>query len=125
VEVSVKPQERSNDADVGAHVLPSQAIAAAIEDGWITAGRYRIEDDALQPASLDLRLGPTAWPLRCSFLPSADGTVEEKLADLAFEQIDIRDGATLERDRPYLIPLAEELMLPDRIRARTNPKSST
>ena len=40
-------------------------------------------------------------------------------------RIDLRDGATLERDRPYLIPLIEELRLPDEIRAKANPKSST
>jgi dCTP deaminase len=51
--------------------------------------------------------------------------VEEKVEDLAFETIDLRDGATLERDRPYLIPLIEELQLPDEIRAKANPKSST
>ncbi|HTB50768.1 MAG TPA: 2'-deoxycytidine 5'-triphosphate deaminase, partial [Solirubrobacteraceae bacterium] len=31
----------------------------------------------------------------------------------------------LERDRPYLVPLIEELHLPADIRAKTNPKSST
>lgn len=112
-------------AGLGARVLPSQEIERAVEQGWISAGRFRIEPESLQPASLDLRLGPSAWPLRCSFLPDSASTVEEKVEDLAFEQIDIRDGATLERDRPYLIPLAEELALPPEIRGRANPKSST
>ena len=31
----------------------------------------------------------------------------------------------LERDRPYLVPLIEELALPDDVRAKANPKSST
>jgi dCTP deaminase len=44
---------------------------------------------------------------------------------LAFERIDLRDGATLERDRPYLVPLIEQLRLPAEIRAKANPKSST
>ena len=44
---------------------------------------------------------------------------------LAFEKIDLRDGATLERDRPYLVPLIEQLRLPAEIRAKANPKSST
>ncbi len=108
-----------------ARVLPSQAIKAAVDEGWISAGRFRIEPESYQPASLDLRLGPTAWPLRCSFLPAADSTVESKVSELAFEEIDIRDGATLERDRPYLIPLAEELDLPPGIGGKANPKSST
>ena len=68
----------------------------------------------MQPASVDLRLGEHAWALRCSFLPDSDSTVEEKIEDLAFERIDLRDGATLERDRPYLVPLIEELRLPER-----------
>jgi len=31
----------------------------------------------------------------------------------------------LERDRPYLVPLIEELALPEDVRAKANPKSST
>ena len=52
-------------------MLPSQAIRDAIHEEWITAGEFRIPDQLVQPASLDLRLGPTAWALRCSFLPDA------------------------------------------------------
>ena len=89
------------------------------------AGEWRIPAAAVQPASVDLRLGEHAWALRCSFLPDSHSTVEEKVADLAFERIDLRDGATLERDRPYLVPLIESLRLPGQLRAKANPKSST
>lgn len=106
-------------------VLPSQAIRDAIHEEWITAGEFRIPDQLVQPASLDLRLGPTAWALRCSFLPDASSTVEDKRAGISYDEIDLRDGATLERDRPYLIPLIERLNLPSDVRAKTNPKSST
>jgi dCTP deaminase len=106
-------------------VLPAQRLRAAIADEWIVAGDWRIPRESVQPASVDLRLGERAWALRCSFLPDSDSTVEQKVADLAFEQIDLRDGATLERDRPYLVPLVEQLRLPDNVRAKTNPKSST
>jgi dCTP deaminase len=57
--------------------------------------------------------------------PDSDSTVEHKIEGLAFERIDLRDGATLERDRPYLVPLIERLALPEGIRAKANPKSST
>jgi dCTP deaminase len=106
-------------------VFPAQALRSAVEQEWITSGDYRIRGESIQPASLDLRLGKRAWALRCSFLPDADSSVEEKLADLAFQDVDLRDGATLERDRPYLIPLIEGLDLPDGVRAMANPKSST
>jgi dCTP deaminase len=106
-------------------VLPAQRLREAIADEWLVAGAWRIPDESVQPASVDLRLGERAWALRCSFLPDSDSTVEEKAQDLAFEEIDLRDGATLERDRPYLVPLVEELRLPDPVRAKANPKSST
>ncbi len=73
---------------------------------------------------MDLRLGPTAYRLRCSFLPGSS-SVLEKLKDYAMGEIDLRDGAVLERNQPYLIPLIEELALPVAVRAKANPKSST
>jgi len=106
-------------------VFPSQALNEAIEREWVSSGDYRIRPEAIQPASIDLRLGDVAWALRCSFLPDSGSTVEEKMEDLAFQRIDLRDGAVLERDRPYLVPLIEELALPDDVRAKANPKSST
>src|SRR5436190_10507853 len=106
-------------------VLPAQQLRDAVSNGWLRAGEWRIPPEAVQPASVDLRLGEYAWALRCSFLPDAGSTVEEKVEDLRFDQIDLRDGATLERDRPYLVPLIEELHLPMNIRGRANPKSST
>ncbi|HWM55676.1 MAG TPA: 2'-deoxycytidine 5'-triphosphate deaminase [Solirubrobacterales bacterium] len=106
-------------------VFPSQALSEAIAAEWVTSGDYRIRPEAIQPASIDLRLGDFAWALRCSFLPDVDSTVEEKIEGLAFQKVDLRDGAVLERDRPYLVPLIEELALPDDVRAKANPKSST
>ena len=106
-------------------VLPSQQLRDAIDRGWITSGEYRILPEAVQPASLDLRLGEKGWALRCSFLPDRHSTVEEKVNDVQFAPIDLRDGVVLERDRPYLVPLVEELRLPNDVRGKANPKSST
>ena len=111
--------------DASPGVLPSQLLREAIAREWLVAGAWRIPRESVQPASIDLRLGEYAWALRCSFLPDSGSTVEEKIEDLAFERIDLRDGATLERDRPYLVPLIEQLQLPEHIRAKANPKSST
>ncbi len=106
-------------------VFPSQELSRAIEAEWVSSGDYRIRPEAIQPASIDLRLGDFAWALRCSFLPDVDSSVEEKTEGLAFQKVDLRDGAVLERDRPYLVPLIEELALPEDVRAKANPKSST
>ncbi len=115
----------AGDRTLPGGVLPAQRLRDAIAREWLHADPWRIPAEAVQPASVDLRLGEHAWALRCSFLPDSDSTVEEKIEDLAFERIDLRDGATLERDRPYLVPLIEELALPAEIRAKANPKSST
>jgi dCTP deaminase len=113
------------EADRLRGVLPSQGLKRAIAERWIDSGAHRDPMREIQPASVDLRLGEYAWALRCSFLPDVSSTVEEKVRDIQFDRIDLRDGATLERDRPYLVPLIEELHLPLEIRGRTNPKSST
>ncbi len=105
-------------------IFPSQWLREAVERGFIWAGESRIPEQSFQPASLDLHLGPTAYRLRSSFLPH-DKRVEAKQDEVILDSIDIRDGAILERGRPYLIPLIEELRLPRGIHARTNPRSST
>lgn len=105
-------------------ILTARWLRQAAQDDVIYTGKYKIEDRNFQPASLDLSLGETAYSLQCSFLPYAS-SVESKLQGLKISDIDIRDGAVLEKNRPYLIPLLEELRLPDGIYARTNPKSST
>jgi dCTP deaminase len=118
-------EEVEGPAGGGVGVLPAQRLREAVFHEWLTGGAWRIPPESIQPASVDLRLGEYAWALRCSFLPDSDSTVEEKIEDIAFQRIDLRDGATLERDRPYLVPLIEGLRLPEEIRAKANPKSST
>lgn len=125
VSAAPRPATEPGAIAMATGVLPSQQLREAVRHEWVGAGNWRIPAESIQPASLDLRLGEYAWALRCSFLPDSRSTVEEKIEDLAFQRIDLRDGATLERDRPYLVPLMEELSLPTEVRARTNPKSST
>jgi dCTP deaminase len=104
-------------------ILSDRLLRQAVGADWIYTERFKIPDTNFQPASLDLRLGETAHRLRCSFLP--DASVEDKLPGLEMGTLDLRDGAILEKNRPYLIPLLEELNLPKGIRAKANPKSST
>jgi dCTP deaminase len=105
-------------------VFPIQWLEAAV-DGGVISSATDIPPENFQPASLDLRLGPTAYRLQSSFLPSR-ADVERRLEALAMDQIDLRgDGGILETNRPYLIPLLEEVRLPQDVHARANPKSST
>lgn len=106
-------------------VLPNQFLDAAIAAGAITADGAAIPAENVQPASLDLRLGTVAYRIRCSFLPGRHA-VEERVKDLVIDELDLRgEGAVLETNRPYLVPLKENLALPPDVRGKANPKSST
>ena len=105
-------------------ILPAAAIARFCAAGSIRLARP-CDDDQIQPASLDLRLGPVAYRVRASFLPGPRLTVEQKLKDLALHRIDLTEGAVLETGCVYIVPLLESLKLPTGVSAAANPKSST
>lgn len=105
-------------------ILPAQDIRRLI------AGRHVVSsnpfaDRQVQPASLDLRLGAHAYRVRASFLPRTGERIEDRLTELALHRIEIASGAVLETGCVYLVPLMEELDLPQHLAAATNPKSST
>lgn len=131
-------------------ILPVQKLRILAEHKVITAPeKYPLEDGQFQPNSIDLRLGEVAHRVRCSFLPEND-TVETKMERLKQHSFSIEDGAVLEPNCTYIIPLLEELHLPlslgsvqrnlfdesenrsdlliysdENLTAKTNPKSST
>lgn len=96
-------------------ILPIQKLRVLAEAGIIshTEG-YPLQDDQFQPNSIDLRLGEKAYRVRCSFLPENE-TVEQKLDKLSQYDFSITDGAILEPNCVYIIPLLEELHLPSHI----------
>ena len=79
----------------------------------------------IQPASIDLRLGPVAYRVRASFLPGPDATVLEKIQQLDGYAIDLQAGAVLEKGCVYVVPLLESLALNESVAGFANPKSST
>ena len=105
-------------------VLPSQAIEAMIASRQITMDDAPVADQ-VQPASLDLRLGTTAWRVRASFLPGETATLIDRLDLFSMHRIDLTDGAVLEKGCVYLVPLMEGLALPADVSAVANAKSST
>lgn len=105
-------------------ILPDLELAALVRAGTIAAPR--LEPGQIQPASLDLRLGTTAYRLRASFLPGPARSVADCLASgLVMHEIALTGGAVLETGCVYLVPLMESLALPGDLSAAMNPKSST
>jgi dCTP deaminase len=115
------PSEPSEARTTG--ILPSQGIKELISKGQIIGNRP-ITEDQIQPASLDLRLGDIAHRVRASFVPGL-GTVEAKIKDLRMTRVDLTSAAVFEKDCVYIVPLLEELHLPDSISGKANPKSTT
>ena len=103
---------------------PAQLLRTAVHQGHEIQSAAPIEDDQIQPASLDLRLGEIAYRVRASFLPGPGATVRDKLERLSMHQMDLTEGAVLEKDCVYIVPLCEYLALRSRTSAFANPKSS-
>ncbi|HWZ44117.1 MAG TPA: 2'-deoxycytidine 5'-triphosphate deaminase [Candidatus Saccharimonadales bacterium] len=106
-------------------MLPSQEIRELIANGHIRAFP-EIKPQQVQPASLDLRLGGVGYRVQASFIPQ-NSTVERGIADagLSMSRVDLTRTTVFEKGCVYIVPLLEELHLPDEISASANPKSST
>ncbi len=107
----------------------SGVLVAGDLEALVAAGAIRAEAapeaGQIQPASIDLRLGPVAWRVRSSFLPLEGRSVRERIERHGMHAIDLATGAVLERQCFYVVPLLESLALPKGLAGTTNPKSST
>src|SRR5580700_6267797 len=119
---SEAPSENTPARTTG--ILPSQEITTLLARGNIVA-QPAIHPDHIQPASLDLRLGDMAHRVRASFLPGPNSTVEAKIKELRMTRVDLTAAPVFEKDCVYIIPLIEELNLPENISGKANPKSTT
>ena len=83
-------------------ILPDRMIAALTKAGGILPA-YEFAPDQIQPASLDLRLGDTAYRVRASFLPGHTTVAERDLVQL--QMLDaLRDRrAAGQEARPHAI----------------------
>ena len=108
-------------------ILPAQSIRALINSRVISApDSLPITDNQVQPASVDLRLGPQAFHVRASFLPGKSRTLLDKVHDgLLIDTVDLRQPTLLTPNSVYIVKLAESLNLPADISGISNPKSTT
>ena len=105
-------------------VVSSQQIRDMIAAGILSASSD-ILPEQIQPASLDLRLGPVAYRVRASFLTGTGRTVADRIGEFEMHRIDLEPGAVLEKGCVYVVPLMEHLALPEGVQAVANAKSST
>jgi len=106
-------------------ILPSHVLRRLIRARREIIATEDIEEAQIQPASIDLRLGPVAWRVRASFLPGPNATVQDKLSSVFMHEIDLSKGAVLETGCVYIVPLLEVADFSARVSGTANPKSST
>ncbi len=106
-------------------ILPSHVLKRLLDQGREVTASEPFAKGQIQPASIDLRLGPVAYRVRASFLPGPAATVEDKLKTVFMHEIDLSEGAVLEAGCVYIVPLLERAEFSARISGGANPKSST
>jgi dCTP deaminase len=106
-------------------ILPSHVLKRLLEQGREITASEPFASGQIQPASIDLRLGPVAYRVRASFLPGPSATVVEKLRTVFMHEVDLSEGAVLEAGCVYIVPLLERAEFSARISGGANPKSST
>jgi dCTP deaminase len=106
-------------------ILPSHVLKRLLDQGREITAAEPFAPGQIQPASIDLRLGPVAYRVRASFLPGPAATVEDKLKTVFMHEVDLTDGAVLEAGSVYIVPLLERAEFSARISGGANPKSST
>src|SRR5258708_7166533 len=116
------PELAASIRGVKAGVLPSQDIQDLISTGKITA-RTPILEEQIQPASVDLRVGDMAHRVQASFLPGQHATVEQRINELRMSRIDLTSSTVLEKGCVYIVPLLEEVHLPDNMSGKATPKA--
>ena len=117
-------KSKMNKIQKSAGILSSQEILDLISKKIINS-EQKINNDIIQPASIDLRLGNKAWRVPASFLPGKGNKVSSRLKDLAMHEFSLIDGAVLECGCVYIVKLLESVSLTDDLTGIANPKSST
>lgn len=127
VDTPTLPEIPPSRRETGTGILPFQELRSLIGRKALfpESPKLPIEPGQLQPASLDLRLGPKAYRVQASFLPGAAATVAEKIEEYSMHEFDLGAGAVLEKDCVYIVKLEERIKLPHGMEGLANPKSST
>ena len=83
-----------------------------------------LNNDQIQPASIDLTLSNECYEIKYSFL-SPQSKVRDKLDNLIIRKINLNSQNIFEINKTYLVKLNEKLNLKNNTFGHCNPKSST
>ncbi len=84
----------------------------------------KINNNQIQPASLDLTISSVCYRIKASFIPN-EMAISSILKKLVLNKINLESDFLLEKGCIYLCEINEYLDLPFDIRGKSNPKSTT
>lgn len=105
-------------------VLADSQIVKMISEGQI-GSKLAIPKENIQPASLDLRLGSIAYRVPASVLPGKGTKITDLLKEFSMHEMSLENGAVLEKNCVFIVPLMEHIKLPSDVNAVANAKSTT
>ena len=105
--------------------LPSQELRKFIKQNLIHSSLKEINENQIQPSSLDLTITNKAFRVSGMFLPKKGEKISDILKKITIYEQDLDKQPILEKDVVYVIELNEELSLPQDIYGYCSSKSST
>lgn len=90
----------------------------------IIKSAHGIDEEQIQPASLDCRLGDKAYRIASSVLPRQGESVGDIIKKRTLYEVDLTRGAIFEKGATYIVLLREKLKLPQNFYAISSTKSS-
>lgn len=106
-------------------VYPDKGIEKLIQEGIISS-ENKIEENQIQPSSLDLRLGDIGFCIPYESFPLKNNSkkLEDYFKSISHYELDFGKNNFLHHGKIYAIKLQERLSLPEGLKAKSNPKSS-
>ena len=108
-------------------VMPRQMLIDAVRGRAPIIRGEHIRDDQFQPATMDMRLGPTIHAVSTSFLPpGSHDSILDLVKRLSHYNFELSQDKThhLDVNKIYMVPLMEHCEFPENTRMFFSPKSS-
>ncbi len=118
------PEQKLSSKSHTTGILPSQILRKFIKAKYLKS-EEEIEEEQIQPASVDLRLSKQIYELKTSFLPQKGEKLLKVAQKFIEKELSLEKPLLLEKKKVYLAKLKESLNLPSEFWGKVNPKSTT
>ncbi len=121
-------RQNTTASDEHLKLLISQRELQVADHRMLTDPDPHLWKKIIQPSSLDLRLGKTAWIMEGSVRAKKNEKIEQLVSNYrvtGLPEINLENGAHFVQGKTYIVSLQETANIPHFAHLRSNPKSST